>query len=58
MITVWGIAIRGEEKGNWVKCYVFEDIQEELAIALAEDRTDLWPLKVTKNDKVIFYFSK
>ncbi len=47
-ITIWGIALIDEKrKGEWVKCYVFDDNQKELALEVARQRYDLYPLQVT-----------
>jgi len=47
--SVWGVAIRGSDRGDWVMCYRFEEM--DLAYAVAKQRKDLWPLQVRDDSK-------
>ena len=57
-ITIWGIAKIGKRRGQWVKCYIFDSEQRNLALNLAKQRIELWPLHVTDDEtaEVIRYF--
>ncbi|MCK4501106.1 hypothetical protein KAU11_11465 [Candidatus Babeliales bacterium] len=56
LCEIWGVAIKGQFRGEWVCIMKFDTNDKKLALQIAEYRTDIWPLQVRQGDLVIKEF--